>query len=283
MDMTIWFIPVFVAMLVLEWVSFRFAPDDGELGYSAKDAATSITMGLGSVVVGIVAGLLSAVVVVWCYDHRVVDLPALLGTAWLWVPLLVLLDDFAYYWFHRCSHTVRFLWAAHVVHHSSRYYNLSTAVRQTWIPLVGLPFYLPLFLLGFPPLAWVTVHSLNLVYQFFIHTERIDRLWAPIEYVLNTPSHHRVHHGSQQQYLDRNYGGILIVFDRWFGTFEPERERVVYGLTKNIDTYNPLRVAFHEFTAMCRDVAAAPTWGARWGHVARHPGWRPEQREPAAA
>jgi sterol desaturase/sphingolipid hydroxylase (fatty acid hydroxylase superfamily) len=121
----------------------------------------------------------------------------------------------------------------------------------------------------------VTVHSLNLVYQFFIHTERIDRMWRPVEFVMNTPSHHRVHHGSQKQYLDRNYAGIFILWDRLLGTFEPEVERVRYGLTKDITTFNPFRVAFGEFGAMCRDVAHARSWGERWGYVARHPGWRP--------
>ncbi|MUM35450.1 sterol desaturase family protein, partial [Mycolicibacterium sp. CBMA 361] len=118
--------------------------------------------------------------------------------------------------------------------------------------------------------------SVSLLYQFFIHTERVGKLWRPIEFVMNTPSHHRVHHGSNDQYLDTNYGGILIIWDRLFGSFEPEGERVVYGLTKNIKTFNPMRVATHEYAGIWRDVRAAGSWRARWGHTFRGPGWSPE-------
>jgi sterol desaturase/sphingolipid hydroxylase (fatty acid hydroxylase superfamily) len=170
---------------------------------------------------------------------------------------------------------VRLFWASHVVHHSSRFYNLTTAVRQPWTSVSGLPFWLPLALLGFAPWMIFLQLSINLVYQFFLHTERIDRLPRPIELVCNTPSHHRVHHGSNQQYLDRNYGGILIIWDRLFGTFEPEGERVIYGLTKNIETYNPVRVAFHEYAALWRDVTTASSWRHRFGYLFRGPGWTP--------
>ena len=120
--------------------------------------------------------------------------------------------------------------------------------------------------------------SISLIYQFFLHTERVDRLWRPIEFVFNTPSHHRVHHGSNNVYLDRNYGGILIIWDRLFGTFQPEGERVVYGLTKNIDTYNPLRVAFHEYTATWHDIRTATRWRDRAGYAFGPPGWAPQPR-----
>jgi sterol desaturase/sphingolipid hydroxylase (fatty acid hydroxylase superfamily) len=282
MDMTIWFIPVFVLMLGLEWASYRFFPDPQERGYLAKDAATSVSMGLGSIVAGLLFAVFSAWAMFFLYDHRIVDIPALLSP-WLWIPLLVVLDDFAYYLFHRVSHTVRFMWAGHVIHHSSQYYNLSTALRQEWFPFLSLPFYLPLFAMGFSPAAWLTVHSLNLVYQFFIHTERVDKLWAPVEYVLNTPSHHRVHHGSNPQYIDKNYSGIFIVFDRWLGTFEAEGDPVVYGLTKNISTFNPFRVAFVEFAAMCRDVWHARSWRDRMGYLFEHPGWKPADAASRAA
>ena len=138
-------------------------------------------------------------------------------------------------------------WASHVVHHSSQHYNLSTALRQTWVPMTYLPFWLPLPLLGFEPWMVLLAQSWSLIYQFGLHTERIGRLPRPLEAVLNTPSHHRVHHGANEQYLDRNYGGILVIWDRLFGSFEPEGERVRYGLTKNIETFNPVRVAFHEY------------------------------------
>jgi sterol desaturase/sphingolipid hydroxylase (fatty acid hydroxylase superfamily) len=146
--------------------------------------------------------------------------------------------------------------------------------------MTGLLFYVPVFLLGFEPWQWALVHGANLLYQFWIHTERIDRL-GPLEWVLNTPSHHRVHHGTNPQYLDKNYGGILIVFDRVFGTFEPEREPVVYGLTKNIASYNPVYVAWHEFAAIARDVRDAASWRHRLRYVFAHPGWAP-RTAPAA-
>jgi sterol desaturase/sphingolipid hydroxylase (fatty acid hydroxylase superfamily) len=190
----------------------------------------------------------------------------------IWAAAFVV-EDFTYYWFHRCSHDVRILWAAHVNHHSSESYNLSTALRQSWTtPFTTLLFYWPLPLLGFHPYMIFIATSASLLYQFWIHTECIDRL-GPFERVFNTPSHHRVHHGSNLEYLDRNHGGILILWDRWFGTFEPEVATVKYGLTKNIDSFNPLRIAFHEFAAIARDVRAASDWRARFGYVFGPPGW----------
>src|SRR4029079_10729997 len=174
------------------------------------------------------------------------------------------------------SHEARVFWASHVVHHSSRHFNLSTALRQTWVPMTYLPFWLPLLALGFPPWMVLLAQSWSLIYQFGLHTERIGRLPRPIEAVFNTPSHHRVHHGSNEVYLDRNYGGILIVWDRLFGTFQGETERVRYGLTKNIRSFKPTRVAFHEFAAIWRDVRAAESWRHRLGCLFRGPGWSPD-------
>ena len=180
--------------------------------------------------------------------------------------------DFIYYWNHRIEHESRWLWAIHVVHHSSEHYNLSTALRQPVAEVFGMfvPYGLMAFL-GFRPSVIETARALNLIYQFWIHTEAIDRMGV-LEEVLNTPSHHRAHHGSNQQYLDRNHGGILIIWDRMFGTFEREREKVVYGLTKNINTFNPLRIASHEYQAIASDVARASTWRHRFGSVLLGPG-----------
>jgi sterol desaturase/sphingolipid hydroxylase (fatty acid hydroxylase superfamily) len=173
------------------------------------------------------------------------------------------------------------LWASHVVHHSSEHYNLSTALRQTWVPMTYLPFWLPLLLAGFAPWMVLLAQSWSLIYQFGLHTERIGKLPWPLEAVLNTPSHHRVHHGANEQYLDRNYGGILIIWDRLFGTYEPEGDRVRYGLTTNIATFNPVRVAFHEYIALWHDVRRAPTWRERAAHVWHGPGWTPVEEETA--
>ncbi|KAA1415482.1 sterol desaturase family protein [Nocardioides humilatus] len=271
-DLILHAIPVFVICLVLEAASFYFLPDDDELGYEVRDSRTSLTMGLGNVFINIGWKLVVLAAFAAVYLIAPVHLPADNPLTWV---ALFFADDFAYYWYHRTHHTIRIFWASHVVHHSSEYYNLSTALRQTWTPFTSLPYWLPLAFLGFSPWMILLAQSWSLLYQFFIHTERVEKLWKPIELVMNTPSHHRVHHGSNQQYLDKNYGGILIVWDRLFRSFAPEGERVRYGLTKNIETFNPARVATHEYAAILRDLRAARTWGERWGYVAKGPGWQP--------
>ena len=187
--------------------------------------------------------------------------------------------DFIYYWNHRLSHESRWLWAVHVVHHSSERYNLSTALRQPVADGVtmAVPYGL-LALLGIPPRYIEDARAINLIYQFWIHTEAVRSIgW--LEKVLNTPSHHRAHHGSQRQYLDINHGSILILWDKLFGTFEPEVERVRYGLTRNIDTYNLATIASHEWRAIAADIGTAPTWSDRLGFLLRGPGWAHERRE----
>jgi sterol desaturase/sphingolipid hydroxylase (fatty acid hydroxylase superfamily) len=274
-DLILHAIPVFVACLVLEALSFHFLPDGDELGYERRDAVTSVAMGLGSVFINAAWKLAVLATFAAAYLLAPVHLPA--DDPLTWVALFVV-EDLAYYWYHRTHHTIRIFWASHVVHHSSEFYNLSTALRQPWTPFTAVFFWIPLALAGFSPWMILLQQSVSLLYQFFLHTERVHRLWAPVELVMNTPSHHRVHHGSQSAYLDRNYGGILIVWDRLFGTFEPEGERVVYGLTKNISTFNPARVAFHEFADIWRDVRRASSWRDRVGHLVRHPGWTPAAR-----
>ena len=186
--------------------------------------------------------------------------------------------DFIYYWNHRFMHESRYMWAIHVVHHSSERYNLSTALRQPVLDAVGTPVpYGALCYAGFSPEQVLTARGINLLYQYWIHTEAIDRL-GPAEAALNTPSHHRVHHGSNRLYIDRNHGSILILWDRLFGTFQPEREQVVYGLTKNIDSYNLGTIATHEFQSILRDVAASTTWRERLSYVVRGPGWADRHR-----
>ncbi len=196
-----------------------------------------------------------------------------LGRGPVAVALAILGWDFIYYWNHRFMHESRHLWAIHVVHHSSERYNLSTALRQPVADTLGtsVPYGL-LCLAGLSPELVATARGVNLLYQFWIHTETIGRLGAP-EVVLNSPSHHRVHHGSNPPYLDRNHGSILIVWDRLFGTFEPEGETAVYGLTKDIKTFNPGRIATHELAAMVHDVARSDGWVERLSHVVRGPGW----------
>ncbi|MEW2425290.1 sterol desaturase family protein [Streptomyces nigra] len=268
-------IPAFVLLVAVEALSYRFLPDDDERGYEVRDTATSMSMGAGSQVIAL--PWKAVVIVAYAALYSVAPWQLSPGSVWTWV-LLFFAEDLAYYAFHRAHHRVRLLWASHVVHHSSVRFNLSTALRQSWTPMSGLPFWMPLALLGIPPWMILLQQSISLIYQFFLHTERVDRLWRPIEFVFNTPSHHRVHHGSNNVYLDRNYGGILIIWDRLFGTFQPEGERVVYGLTKNIGTYNPLRVAFHEYTATWHDIRTATRWRDRAGYAFGPPGWAPQPR-----
>jgi sterol desaturase/sphingolipid hydroxylase (fatty acid hydroxylase superfamily) len=191
--------------------------------------------------------------------------------------------DFIYYWNHRFMHESRYMWAIHVVHHSSERYNLSTALRQPVADALGtfVPYSL-LSLLGVRPALIAQARGINLLYQYWIHTDTIRSL-GPLEEVVNTASHHRVHHGSNQQYLDRNHGSILIIWDRLFGTFERERDPVVYGLTTNIDTFNPARVIVNEHAEMLRDVARSRTWRDRLSHVVRGPGWSYARRAEAAS
>jgi sterol desaturase/sphingolipid hydroxylase (fatty acid hydroxylase superfamily) len=175
---------------------------------------------------------------------------------------------------------VRWFWASHVIHHSSQHYNLSTALRQTWTGFfsLGFIFRLPLFLIGFPPAMVFFCAGLNLVYQFWIHTEQVKRFPGWFEAVMNTPSHHRVHHAVNPRYLDRNYAGVFIIWDRMFGTFEPERDddRPRYGIVKPLPTLNPLWAAVHEWVAIARDLGRARSLREAWGRVAAPPGWQPD-------
>jgi len=236
----------------------------------------------GATAVAAVASTALTVATTWSAQTSGTRLFALtsrdLGTGLAANAVAVLGWDAIYYWNHRFNHESRWLWAMHVVHHSSERYNLSTALRQ---PVAeGLTMSVPYGLLARPwvrPSVIENARALNLIYQFWIHTEAVKSIgW--LEKVLNTPSHHRVHHGVNRQYLDRNHGSILIVWDRLFGTFEPEGERVVYGLTTNIDTFNPVTIATHEWRDIARDVAGASTWRERWSFLLRGPGWAHDRR-----
>jgi sterol desaturase/sphingolipid hydroxylase (fatty acid hydroxylase superfamily) len=261
-------IPWFIASMIAEWLVLRRS-SGRHLGYEGKDTRASLTMGLGNMIVsaGVKFGALALYAAL--YQHRLFEIG---DSASAWV-LLFFAEDFTYYLWHRASHGVRFLWAAHENHHSSERFNLSTALRQSWTTPFTVPlFYFWLPLAGFRPDMIFTQIAVSLLYQYWIPTELVDRL-GPLEWVLNTPSHHRVHHGANVRYLDRNHAGILIVWDRLFGTFEPETEKVVYGLTKNIGTFRPFRIAFHEWAALVRDVMRAPSFRSKLGYVFAPPGY----------
>ena len=274
-------IPLFFLTIAIEamWAKRRLAEAADVIGYRGHDTLASLSMGLGNVIIAAFTKLLLAGLLVWVYQYRLFTMP---DAWWVWIPLLFA-EDLCYYGFHRFSHEIRFLWAAHVNHHSSEHYNLSTALRQSWTtPFTGLVFWLPLPLLGFKPEMVLIQQAISLLYQYWIHTEAIGKLPRPIEFLFNTPSHHRVHHGANPEYLDRNHGGIFIFWDRLFGTFEPERARVVFGLTENIKTFKPHVIAFHEWIAMVRDARYAPTWRAALGYLLRPPGWRHDGQSKTA-
>ena len=249
-------IPAFILLLLIEAIVDAWMRRDL---YEAKDTAASLTMGVGNVVVGLISKGMVFAIFTWV--HKFAILP--IGYQWwAWI-LAFFADDFSYYWFHRTSHECRFFWASHVVHHSSQRYNLSTALRQTWTGgFFSFVFWLWMPLIGFQPIMIFTMQAISLLYQFWIHTELVKHIGI-FEAVMNTPSHHRVHHATNPQYIDRNHAGILIIWDRLFGSFEPEQEPCVYGLTSNIGTFNPLRIAFHEWFAIAKDLRSARNWHER--------------------
>ena len=268
-------VPLFILTIVLEIVLARFGKVKAV--YEPKDTAMSLLMGLGSSVAGLLTGGLILAVTIWVYQYRVFTIP--MTAWWAWV-LLLFAEDLAYYGFHRFSHERRLWWAAHVNHHSSQHYNLATALRQSWTGGINGAWvmWLPLSLLGFPPAMILIQKGISLVYQFWIHTEAVKRMPAWFEAVFNTPSHHRVHHARNPRYLDRNYAGILIIWDKMFGTFQPEldAEPVRYGIVKNLGGFNLLRVAFHEWVGMGKDLLSAKSVREAAGYVFGAPGWSPD-------
>ena len=261
-------LPVFFISMLIE---YQFAKEK----YSTKDTKVSVFMMIFSAIIEFVPKV--AAFVVFFFLYEITPLKDVVGRQWwAWI-LLFFADDFAYYWFHRFNHEVRLFWAGHVPHHSSIHMNLGTALRQgvgervhkfffwIWIPLLGID-----------PLMMFTMMGISLIYQFFVHTELVDKLPKPIEFVFNTPSHHRVHHASNIRYLDCNHAGILIIWDRLFGTFSEELKEVehpVYGLTVNIETYNPVKVATHEYSAILKDVQRADKFSDKLNYIFNSPGW----------
>jgi len=268
----IYAIPFFVFAMLLE---FFVASAKNLKSYTAKDAFSSIAMGLGNVFIGFVSKLFVFAALYFVYENlRIFTIPI----SWWSFMILFFLDDFSYYWFHRTSHENRFFWASHVVHHSSKHYNLSTALRQTWTgSFYSFIFWLWLPLIGFHPGMIIFQMSISLLYQFWIHTELIQKMPKWIELFFNTPSHHRVHHGSNPIYLDKNHAGILIIWDKLFGTFQPElkSEKVQYGLVVNIKTYNPIFIAFNEWGALFKDLNTKNiSVMNRIRYLYKPPGWK---------
>jgi len=265
-------IPFFIVTVIFESIVISKKQPKS---FHLKDTFASLAMGIGNVVSNLLSKLLVVFVIVFLYENfRLTTIPF---AWWSWI-LILFADDFCYYWAHRIGHESRFFWASHIVHHSSQKYNLSTALRQTWTGgFFSFIFYLVLPIIGFHPLMIFTQMSISLLYQYWIHTELIYKMPRWFETVFNTPSHHRVHHGSNPLYLDRNHAGIFIVWDKLFGTFQPElkEEKVIYGLTSNIKTYNPLKIAFHEWIAVFKDaLTAKTTFVNKLKYFIKPPGWK---------
>ncbi len=279
-DPVLFAIPFFLLLLILEWTAARtldrLEDDRAPSGaYLRRDAWASISTGLVSVAT---TGAWKALALFgYAAIYAYVAPWHLPSTAWYtWVVAIVGVD-LLFYTYHRIAHRVRLVWATHQAHHSSQYFNFATALRQKWNNSGEILIWIPLPLLGIPPWMVFASFSLNLIYQFWVHTERIDKMWRPIEYVFNTPSHHRVHHGMDPEYLDKNYGGILILWDRIFGTYRDELFRPHYGLTKQVSTYNVWKLQTHEYVAIARDVRRADRLRDRLGYVFGPPGWAPRR------
>ncbi len=264
-------LPVFLGAILLEALYYRAV-----LGkpYGWLITASNLAVAIGRLATEALSKAAVLAVYVWAYGMRPLDIPLDRWESWLALALAV---DFAYYWLHRYSHQIRWMWALHSVHHSARQITFSVAYRLGWTSLVSGPwlFLVPLCWIGFDPRAVALMYAANLLYQFWLHTEIVPKLGF-LEWFLNTPSHHRVHHAIEPEYLDRNYGGVLIVWDRLFGTFTEERAGAprTYGLLHQIDTLNPVKVAFAEWVVMIGDLRRAKSLREAAGHLFGPPGWR---------
>ncbi len=264
-------IPLFFLLIGVE---LAWSAWSGRKVYRFNDFIANLGCGIGSQVVGAFTKTVVFAVYLYVYDHwRLFTL----GTSVLTWVLTFLLVDVLYYWFHRLSHEVNFLWAAHIVHHQSEEYNLSVALRQSWWQgLFSFWFYAPIALLGVHPLTILTVGAFVTLYQFWIHTKALDKL-GPLEWALNTPSHHRVHHGSDPKYIDRNHAGTLIIWDKLFGTYQPEEEEPIYGITTPLRTWDPMRANFHYWGELRALAKQSSTFRDKVLVYLKPPGWRPKE------
>lgn len=241
--------------------------------YRLNDAVTNISCGITQQV----SNAFIKVALVAVYEVTYSNLALLKIEPSLWsYALLFVLADLCYYWAHRKSHEISLFWGGHVVHHQSEDYNLSVALRQGSFQVIWTTaFYLPLAVIGFDTLSFVFVSALVTIYQFWIHTEKIGRL-GPLEWIFNTPSHHRVHHGRDPKYIDKNHAGVFIVWDRMFGTFQQEEEKPTYGVTVPLESWNPLWVNVQHYAGMWQQLRQCQNWPDRWLTLVNKPGWRPD-------
>lgn len=263
-------IPMYFILMGIELLVLRFQRNPS---YRLNDAITNINCGVVSQVTGVFLKVLSIGIYTFLFEK--LALFSIPNNIWTFL-LLFFLYDFCYYWAHRLSHEINLFWGGHVVHHSSEEYNLSVALRQSSTQTIWtFMFYLPLAVIGFDPVSLVLVSGINLLYQFWIHTEAIDRMGF-LEKFMNTPSHHRVHHGRNPKYIDKNHGGTFIIFDKWFGTFQEEEERPTYGITTPVNSWNPVWVNLAHYATMKEELKMIPKFSDKVKYLFNKPGWLPE-------
>ncbi|WP_025146654.1 sterol desaturase family protein [Pedobacter jeongneungensis] len=262
-------VPVFFILIGIELV-YNFYKKLNY--YRLNDSIANLSQGIGQQLTGIFMKTALFFGYKYIFEHwRLFELPK---NIWIWM-LLFIGVDFFYYWFHRMSHQVNALWAAHIVHHQSEEYNLTVALRQSWFQgWFSWVFYLPLAFVGFDPIMFLTLSSFNTLYQFWIHTRAIKNMGF-LEYILNTPSHHRVHHGSNPKYIDKNHAGTLIIWDRIFGTFQKEEEEVYYGITKPLASWNPVWANLHYWGDLVKTAKQSPKISDKIKVFLKPPGWFP--------
>jgi len=263
-------IPVFFILIAIELVYTFYKKLNY---YRLNDSLANLSQGIGSQLVGIFLKTITFFGYLYIYEHwRFYSFP---NSIWTWL-ILFMGVDFFYYWFHRLSHQINALWAAHIVHHQSEEYNLTVALRQSWFQSgFSWVFYLPLAFMGFEPVMFLTVSAFNTLYQFWIHTRAIGDM-GPLEWFMNTPSHHRVHHGSNPKYIDKNHAGTLIIWDRLFGTFQKEEEEVVYGITTPLASWNPVWANIHYWIELFTTLKKANGIKEKVYVFTKSPGWFPE-------
>lgn len=271
MSLIIYAIPVFFLLIGIELLIARMR---GLSYYRMNDAIANLSCGIGSQISGIFLKTVTFIGYTWLYQNSIWKIEDNIIT----FVLLFIGVDFFYYWFHRLAHEISILWGSHVVHHQSEEYNLTVALRQAWLQgAFSWVFYLPLAVVGFSPASFLTIASLQTLYQFWIHTKLIDKMNPAFEYVFNTPSHHRVHHGVNPKYIDKNHGGTLIIFDRWFGTFQAEDDEVVYGITKQTNSWNPVWVNFEYWIDLFKEAFRVRTIKNFILMMVKAPGWKPAE------
>jgi sterol desaturase/sphingolipid hydroxylase (fatty acid hydroxylase superfamily) len=253
-DVIVWAAPAMFFFVLLEYVIARYQHKDF---YENKETVGSILVGIGNVLIGLVLKTMLLYMLIVIYNL----VPWRFSFSWwTFIPCYILFD-LCSYWAHRVSHHTRFFWATHVAHHSGEHYNLTVSFRLSWVQYIKIMFFLPVSFIGFHPVIIFVTNQIAVLFQFWVHTEYIRKLHPVIEYIFATPSNHRVHHGSQPKYINKNFGATFIIWDRMFGTYYPEVEKVTYGITHNIDhKHNPIHINFHEYVDMLRDIKNARTW-----------------------